>query len=76
MAEQSPADAVWRQGDAPESFAVHVGDPIMSCESLVEKCVVCIEEIENAAILSNNAFKEELGLLLERLAQVVIEVEQ
>ena len=41
---------------------------------LVHERVVCRQQIENAAILADDALEEQLDFTLERVAQVVVEV--
>ena len=45
-------------------------------EPLVEKCVVGIQQVEDAAILAHDAFEKQLRLELERLPEVVVVVKQ
>src|SRR4051812_5093716 len=75
LAEQSTA-RILSQHDAPEAAAVYVWNTVMACEPLIHECVVGREQIEDAAVLSQHALEEELGLAPERLAKVVVEIRE
>src|SRR5690606_40867768 len=59
--------------DAPKLIALHVADAVVKREALVDERVIGAQQLEHAAILEKNARDEELELLLEALAEVVIE---
>src|SRR5687768_10761118 len=61
-------------GDSPKLTAVHVRDPIMFSEPLVEKRIVGLNQIKHTAILTQNAVEEKLCLLPHRLSKVVVKV--
>ena len=46
----------------------------MASQTFVEEGVIGIQEVQDAAILPQQAFKEKLRLQPERLPQVVIEI--
>ena len=60
--------------DAPEVAAVNARDAVVAAEPLVDERVVGSEQVEDAAILADEALDEELGLLPERLPQVLVEL--
>ena len=80
--ECCPAAAVRRASpsssnvDAPEAAAVHVGNAVVLGQALVEEGVVGAQQIEHAAVLAHDALEEQLGLLPEGLAQIVVEIRE
>ena len=54
--------------------AVDVRDAVVAGEPLVDERVVGRQQIDDAAILAQLAFEEQLGLALKRLAEVVVEI--
>src|SRR5207247_5346097 len=58
----------------PKMAAIYVRDPVMPRQPLVDERVVGAQEIDNTAVLADDAPGEELGFPVERLAQVVVEV--
>ena len=76
MPQQASTLALGRERHAAEAAAVDIGNPVVPGQPLVEKGVVRPDQIEHAAILAHHAVEEELGLLPERLTQVVIEVRE
>ena len=48
----------------------------MARETLVDKCVVRVQQVDDAAIFADDAVEEHLGFDTERLTQVVIEVRE
>src|SRR4030095_1174942 len=76
FAEQPAANAVRRQGHTLEARALHTGDAIVPGEALVQERVIGVEQVSDWTILANEAAKEQVHFLLERLAQVVVEMEK
>ena len=76
MAQDAPAPL----GDTrvephpPQVAAVDARQAVVAREPLVHVRVVGREQVEDAAVLANQALDEELGLLPERLAQVLVEL--
>ena len=70
----SPLRASLVTAHAPEVAAVHVRDAVVPREPLVDERVVGVHQVEHAAVLAHDAAEEQLGLALEGLAQVVVEV--
>ena len=66
------AGSVTRLNRSPRTPA----NAVVPGQALVQERVVGVEQIDDAAILAHDALEEQLRLLLERLAQVVVEVEQ
>jgi hypothetical protein len=62
--------------DAPEIAAVNIRNSVMLRKALVDKCVICVQNIENIAIFSNNALEQKLGLSLECLPQVIVKIRE
>src|SRR5690606_31784330 len=61
---------------APELRAVDVGDSVMSRKPLIDERVIGRQQLENAAVLANDAAEEELDLAPEGLAQRAVEVRE
>ena len=59
---------------AAEVAAVDVGDPVVPRQPLVDERVVRPQQVEHVPVLAHDAVEEQLGLALERLPQVVVEV--
>src|SRR5438477_6439621 len=62
------------QPDAPEMVAVHIRNPVVPRELLVQERVVRGQELADAVILPHLAVEEKLRFLLHRLPQVVVEI--
>jgi hypothetical protein len=45
-------------------------------QTLVHEGVIRAQQVQHAAVLANHAVDEQLGLLTERLPQVVVEIEE
>ena len=74
---QQPAAVRFRgQRHAAEVAAADARDAVVPGQPLVEKGVVRPQQVERAAVLADDAFKEQLGLAPHRLAQVVVEVRE
>src|SRR5439155_14936838 len=58
--QQSATLAVRSERHAPEAAAVDVRNPVVLCQSLVEKRVVRLDEVEHTAIFTQNAVHEQL----------------
>ena len=63
-----------RQRHAAELRTVDVGNAVVLRQPLVDERVVGGQQVEDAAILLDDAGEEQLDLALERAAQVVVEV--
>src|SRR5690606_18421508 len=61
---------------AAEVTAVDSRNPVMTREALVDERVVGGQQIQNAAVLVNDAREEELRLALEALPQSVVEIRE
>src|SRR5262249_35597092 len=62
------------QRNSAELTAVHVRDPIVFGEPLVEKRVVGFQKIEDAAVLAHDILEEQLRFLPQRLPQIVVNI--
>ena len=71
---QDPSARIIGERDAPELAAVNVRNVIVPCETLIKERVVGGHEIQNIPIFFNDALEKQQRFLLERLAQIVIEV--
>src|SRR6185503_11055306 len=74
LTKQSATMALFVNANPAKPSAVHVGNPIVFCETLIEIGMVRLDQIENAAILAKHARKEQLCLLPERLPQIVVKI--
>jgi hypothetical protein len=63
-----------RQRHPPEMAAVDMGNAVMPRQTLVQEGVVGVEQIEQAAVVADDAAEQHLRFALERRAQVVVEV--
>ena len=61
MAQQS-APRIVGDRDPPEPASVHVRHAVVTSEPLVQERVVRSEQIDHAAVLTHDAFEEQLGL--------------
>src|SRR5439155_4647577 len=43
-------------------------------QSLIEICVIHLDQIEYAAVLTDNALEQQLGFLSHRLAEVIVKI--
>ena len=57
-----------------ELASVYIRDAVVPRQPLVDESVIGAQQIQDAAILAQLALDEQLRLLLERLAQVVVEI--
>ncbi len=62
--------------DAAELVAVDALHPVMLGQALVDERVVRCQQIGDAAVLAQRASDQELGFLLERQAQIIVEVRE
>ena len=75
MAEQTAAVVqIGPERDAPELRAVNVGDAVVLRQALVEEGVIGGQEIDDVAVLLDDALKEQFRLAAESLAQLVVPV--
>ena len=75
LAEQAAAIVeLRRQRHAPELRAVDIRDAVVSRQPLVDERVVRGQQIDDVAILADDAVEEQLGLALQALAQLVVPV--
>ena len=75
LSQQSAAEIVV-QSDAAELASVNPGDSVMPRQPFVEERIVRRQKIQHAAILVEDALEEQLGLALECLAEVVVEIRE
>src|SRR5262249_45254987 len=71
---QAATLAIGSQGHQAEVAAVDIRNPIVPGQAFVQKGVVRLDQFEDAAILAQHVVEKELGLLAERLTEIVIEV--
>ena len=69
FAEQPPARRLLEL-DPPEAIAFHIGDPVMKRDALVEIRVLRSQQIDHAAVFSEDAVGEERQLGAEILARI------
>src|SRR5205085_11290535 len=72
LSEQAAAVAI-RQCNAPERRAMHVGNSIKSRKPLVDEGEIGVEQIYDAAVLTQHRVQEQLGFMLEALPQTIVE---
>lgn len=73
MAED--ASTLWRvEGDAAELGAFDAWDAVVAGEALIEEGVGGINQIEDAAVVTDECCEEELGLLLHGFAEGLVEL--
>ena len=75
MSQQSAAEIVL-DGDAAELAPVDSGDSVVPGQPFVEERIVGRQKIEHGAVFVEDALEEQLGLALERLPQVVVEIRE
>src|SRR5688572_31600708 len=73
LTEQAAPYAV-AEGDSPEVASVHVRDPIVAREPLIDERIVRRQQIDDAAVLAQLRGDEQSRLLTERLTEVLVEV--
>ena len=76
LSQQPAAHAVAGKRNLPEALAIDAGNAVVLRQPLVQERVVRVEQIEDAAILPDDAVEEQLGLAAEGLPQVVVKVEE
>ena len=69
----TPPRGVPDEVDAAELLALHARDPVVPGQPLVEERVLAVEEVQDAAVLADDALEEQLALPAHREAQVVLE---
>ncbi len=74
LSDDAPARIVFCQRDAAEQAAFHIRNSIMPGQTLVQECVIGVEQIDNAAIFTNDAFEEHLHFALQGETQISVEV--
>ncbi len=72
--QPTPHVEVGAEGHAPEPAAVDVRDPVMPGEPFVDERVIRGQQIQDAAILVDDAVEQELDLAAKRDPQVVVEI--
>ena len=72
MAEQALTPLI-AQRHPPVAAPTHVRDAVVSREPFVEKRVVRAQQVDDAPVLPQLAFHEQLGLTLKGLAEVLVE---
>src|SRR6187549_3853603 len=75
LAEQAPAVGI-RERDATEAIAPDIRNAVVQREPLVDERVVGGEQLENRAILSEDAVHEQFHFTAEGGAQAVVEVRE
>ena len=75
MSQQSAAEIVL-DGDAAELAAVDSGDSVVPGQPFVEERVVGRQKIQHGAVFGQDALEEQLGFVLERLPEVVVEIRE
>ena len=71
-----PLRQLSRERDPAEVAAVDAGNPVVLGQPLVRIRVVGRQEIQHTRVVPDEALHEELGLLLECLAQVLIKLRE
>src|SRR5690606_17771875 len=54
--------------------ALDTGNAVVGSESFVDKRVIRVQQIEDAAVFTNQTVEEQLHLASERVAEIVIKV--
>ena len=72
--QPAPHVEVGAERHAPEPAAVDVRDPVVPGEPFVDERVIRGQQIQDAAILVDDAVEQELDLAAKRLPQVVVEI--
>ena len=72
LAEQAAANPI-RDGHQAELVTIHIGDVIVFGEPFVEEGESAVDEIEDAPVVMNHGFKEQLRLLFHGAAEIFIE---
>ena len=75
MAKQAAARIVLHR-DTPEVAAIDARHTVVASQPLVQKGVVGAQQVEDAAILADDALEEQLRLAAHRATQVVVEVRE
>src|SRR5687767_10440062 len=74
MAKQAAARIVCRERHAADAAAEDAVHSVVLRQTLVHEGEVGVEQIDDRPILAHNGAEEELGLLLERSAEVLVKV--
>ena len=61
---------------APELGAVNARDAVVLGEPLIDEGVVRIQQLADALVFAQHALDQELGLLPQRVAQIVVEIRE
>ena len=72
----SPRRASLRHRHATEVAAVHVRNPVVPRQALVDERVVGVQQVEDAAVLAHDALEEELRLRRNACAELVVEIRE
>ena len=72
--QPTPHVEVGAKSHAPEPAAVDVRDPVVAGEPFVDERVVRGQQIQDAAVLVDDAVEQELDLAAKRVPQVVVEI--
>ena len=67
LPQQSTATILLRERYASEPTTFHMRDAVVPCEPLVEKSVIRLKEVYDAAVLTKNALEKKLRFLTKRL---------
>ena len=60
--------------DTPKPAAKHAGNAIVTGQTLVEKRVIGLEQIQHTAVFPQDAFEKQLCLSAKSLTQIVIKI--
>ena len=71
---QQPSTLCIRKRDATKPVPVHVRNSVVPSQPFVDERVVRVQQAQQAAILAQLALHEQLGLLLEGLTEVLVEL--
>ena len=74
MAEQAAPRAIRRQRHTAHARSTNARDAIVTCEPLVDEGEVRVEQRDDAAILLHDRAEQQLGLTLQRIPKVAVEI--
>ena len=74
LSEDAASRIVLGERHTAEETAFDVGNPVMPREPLVHECVIRIEQIDDAAVLAQDALEEQLHLALEAMPEIAVEI--
>ena len=62
------------QGHSTETVAIDAGNAVMPGQPFIRKCIVGIQQVKSAPVLTHDAGKKQFRLAAECLPQVIVEV--